>query len=1262
MTFTDSCAPTRFSFAVNSAGRDKDWDYEILATKYRDTEGTITDVIHHVSHGHALCTGLLNGKRRAKANVSGSQWILLDIDNSKGLTDSDGNPLDDQGRPIRIGRQSVDVSGNPIDKPDGRKQGKVYDHQLSIEEAIAHPFIKEHAALIYTSASHKPDWHKFRIIFLLPELVEGSDTIEALVRFLMAHLPHDPACKDASRVFYGNSKAEFPLINPTAVLPHEWIEQAQAAAVAARAEHEQRLEQAIARRAQLKATAEQEGWDFDALVDQALSFIPPRQQGSGNYDECRQVLMALHSHFGEAAEAIAERWSPSIAGTTWNISQKLRSFKRNDGIGIGTLFHTARQYGFKFPELERSAPGDKDFLAWLEEQDRIEAVQAEAQANENFINKIFRYLETGKKKKRRKRVEVESRITLEDLGTYAPGAIPANVFGKESSIPKHFAEIRTPGTAYKLWYEPGTEAVLYQEAIAQGWHILDTSPTGSGKTQRAGQLRPEDFVFDQDGQLVEPTLIYMGSDHRNPKTASVEVNFADVPNRHNGMVIDKTHQTALGRDYIVNPKAEYGPAERLPGNCIKANEFAVAKQKGLTWASATATANPICLSCPYFGTCGDPTAEHPPGSGFRALRAEALRSPRLRMSPDQYPPNWESDRTINIWDEASQTIAVTDTLTATLIDFNGVWASLEQEEPELHQRLAGVRRELRRLLIGKQPLYGFSRDEILERLHWCKLNLSLDEIERIRDATAPSLADFFGAVDRVDTTEITRKIANLKATIQRRNQKHETLGAHLQKLKSELSVQSVGVLFGGIDERVAKEQIAEATTELKLLADELKQLQTELRELEQERETLKAVSRQVQNSDRREQSEKLANTFVCWLAPLLEVILGWTIGTIAIQHGKLEIHQLKQQHRRIIHEAHANIFLDATATVESLSFRTGIPVEKILVVEAIHDQGAAVHHVQVKDFGLAAKKRADSTDERIKAVIAGAVSQHEGCHPVVFDHLNKAQATAAQGVHFRDSRGENSFINNDIYIHVGLPMPNIGAVRIEYEILGQDAKGTPPSLEAYYQGVCDAELFQEMGRDRALRRDGTIFHYWLTDLELPFEAQTMTAAELSINAASQADITRAEILKAIAKLAKDGGKMTQQAIADLAQVTQGWVSKFFAGLGGWQVWRKIITSLIKSSITTSNNFDTALEILTEDERWIAQTWLSELVTAFEDDPQSTAESLAATALAYGAAAWARILRAADRRVVAQLLGQMLSVMPDWVWRGLNLDFASMLDC
>jgi hypothetical protein len=143
-------------------------------------------------------------------------------------------------------------------------------------------------------------------------------------------------------------------------------------------------------------------------------------------------------------------------------------------------------------------------------------------------------------------------------------------------------------------------------------------------------------------------------------------------------------------------------------------------------------------------------------------------------------------------------------------------------------------------------------------------------------------------------------------------------------------------------------------------------------------------------------------------------------------------------------------------------------------------------------------------------------------------------------------------------------------------------------------------------------------------------------------------------MKAIATQAKSGGKLTQDAIANLAQVSQGWVSKFFAGLGGWRVWRKIITSLLKTSYKTSNNFEMTLEKLTEDERWIAQECLSVLVSALEDNPLEVAENVAALALGYGSAAWSRILGTADRNVVAQLLGMMLLVTPEWVMAELKI--------
>ena len=46
--------------------------------------------------------------------------------------------------------------------------------------------------------------------------------------------------------------------------------------------------------------------------------------------------------------------------------------------------------------------------------------------------------------------------------------------------------------------------------------------------------------------------------------------------------------------------------------------------------------------------------------------------------------------------------------------------------------------------------------------------------------------------------------------------------------------------------------------------------------------------------------------------------------------------------------------------------------------------------------------------------------------------------------------------------------------------------------------------------------------------------------------------------------------------------------------------------------------------------------------------------MAATALGFGGEAWARILAAADRVVVAKLLGMMAIVVPEWVSDGVDL--------
>ena len=314
-------------FAVNTSVRDKDDNYEILATDFKDTSGSIPDIAAHVKAGHAICAGLLGNRRRCKANVIGSNWVLVDVDNSDVERDAEGKPIKDS---------------------EGKTK-KIFKHQLTIEEALEHDFIKKHCSLLYTTASHTAKWPKFRLIFVLPEYISDVAVLEAAIKFLLGSLPHDPACKDASRIFYGNTKAEFSLNNPDASLPVEWVVQAKEAAEVRKQETEQRLREWEENKSRFREYSAEQGLDIDKLVKRALPFIPQRCPGSGTYQESFRVLAALKDYYGESeAEAIAELWSPSIPGNDWQIGKMLRRMNKG-GITIGTLFHIAKEYGFRFP-------------------------------------------------------------------------------------------------------------------------------------------------------------------------------------------------------------------------------------------------------------------------------------------------------------------------------------------------------------------------------------------------------------------------------------------------------------------------------------------------------------------------------------------------------------------------------------------------------------------------------------------------------------------------------------------------------------------------------------------------------------------------------------------------------------------------------------------------------------------------------------------------------------------------------------------------
>jgi hypothetical protein len=92
---------------------------------------------------------------------------------------------------------------------DFDNDGAVY---LSFEDARQHSFIKEYCAILYTTPSHREDYHKFRALFWLPETFTNRERTERLIVALIWKFQSDESCKDVSRFFYGSGEGGTVLV------------------------------------------------------------------------------------------------------------------------------------------------------------------------------------------------------------------------------------------------------------------------------------------------------------------------------------------------------------------------------------------------------------------------------------------------------------------------------------------------------------------------------------------------------------------------------------------------------------------------------------------------------------------------------------------------------------------------------------------------------------------------------------------------------------------------------------------------------------------------------------------------------------------------------------------------------------------------------------------------------------------------------------------------------------------------------------------
>ncbi len=714
-----------FQLSVNRHHRDKTvGNPKHYRDGFQTKELTINGLAKAVKLGHAWSCATYDHSMRSKANYQQAQLIGLDIDNG-----------------------------------------------LTLNDALNHPFVKTYAKLIYTSASHQkqkgdsPPCDRFRIVFSASQPLNDLETYEQLVKAVMGHFREaDEACKDASRYWAGNSQAEIFILDGNS-LPASLIDEAKEQAKIQWEAREKRRQETLAR------VNEQNPDEVKSLALEALNFIPPRQPGSGTYEESLRVLMALTTIFGPTeAIAIAESWSPPIKG--WNPARKIQGFRVGE-VTAGTLFWIAQQHGFKFPEKQWHSQGcssiepDADqyqaYLEWEKEQEKIE----QAIATERFINslkaKLFKLRNSFKgfgfntKKAQKTKIKPPKKLAIKP--------------GDPLPTPQNYEGLKPP----IITFPKGYRQILLWELKRLGWKvILDKTPTGLGKSHDAGEFHnPHGKTW------------YVDINHRNVSTITVEENYTDINPRHLGIYNDGQGLKLQGINQIE------------PSNCHLSKLFLTFKNKNhdIENDPTNNAPNPLCASCIYhhikdtykdgqtIAKCASSSGD---GYGFRHQRMIALEAELLRLHPFQFPDiDYLEDGTSNYHNDVAFIEEASRTLNPTLIkgklnDFDRTMMDLQLNHPEIYEALKPLL-NLRPYLTGEEKVrHGLNHFEITEKLGKPPENLGeiIDSLAQL----LPKIKDFIVTPDSTGTIDY--KKLNISKSIAKTARADFKRQAHAQTLEN----------------------------------------------------------------------------------------------------------------------------------------------------------------------------------------------------------------------------------------------------------------------------------------------------------------------------------------------------------------------------------------------------------------------------------------------------------------------------------------------
>lgn len=393
---------------------------------------------------------------------------------------------------------------------------------------------------------------------------------------------------------------------------------------------------------------------------------------------------------------------------------------------------------------------------------------------------------------------------------------------------------------------------------------------------------------------------------------------------------------------------------------------------------------------------------------------------------------------------------------------------------------------------------------------------------------------------------------------------------------------------------------------------------------------------------------------VNWFVPFLQVWGQLCKGALRIDNGKLTITTRNFRHAALAKDSAWNIYLDATATAEYLSWWMDVNPCEILTIEQEVTNHKNLQIIQVTGLGQVCKTRSDFCQGRVDALRSELVIRHPDIKFI--DFVQRCQP--GDGGWFRDSRGSNDFKDLSALATFGIPYQNIGNLEVLYMTLTGRTIADEDEPTREFQGFVDwatqAEIKQAIGRLRSHNRpDNKLYFYFSADYDLSFlglPVEKIEAFNITPAAGTATQQTRWKIQEAVRQLTEGGqglAKLRQQTVAKVTGLTQGRISQIASEFGGWKALKKILAVLLSIPYSTAKDSKDASEQFTDSElEWMSKTYLPLVIN--EEDSVKVVSEVVQIISVCDFKQFQRILIMMPLPSQAKLLACILVVLPDWL--------------